>query len=484
MMRSRHGRRLFWTIAGVFLLSVLAGTLLQALLVTMVLRPLESREARVRAEVVSAGIAAEMTAAATPLQGRELDSLLSRHWATLGPRSGWIVFRERDGASITAPPGRGRPPLPTGVSPPGPPGPEPPRDMRFRTETVARRAVVRGADTLGEIAVVRPLRPRRVPDSREWQTTLLVLPVAAIVSLTAGLILVRLLVRRLRGMELLAARVAEGDLSVRIADASGDEIGRLAEKLDLMAERLAEARDRLQANETQRRQLFADITHELATPLTSICGYAETMLDPQISVSNDERARFVRGVLEEAGRLDRLIRDLFELARLEAGATPLDKTRLDLAALCRNTHQRFEPRFHAAGLTLRCTLPPQPAWLDADGHRMEQVLENLLVNALRYVPADCTVEIELDTLPERPGWLRLTVCDDGPGLEATELAHIFERFYRGASARTSAASRAGSGSGLGLAIVREIVERHGGSVQARAHAPHGLAIEVRLPALT
>ena len=104
-------------------------------------------------------------------------------------------------------------------------------------------------------------------------------------------------------------------------------------------------------------------------------------------MSDDERGRYVRGVLEEARRLDRLIRDLFELARLEAGASPLALEPLDWTALCRNTVERFEPRFRDAGLSLRWQEPAAEAWIQADGHRMEQVLENLLVNTLRYVPA-------------------------------------------------------------------------------------------------
>ena len=308
----------------------------------------------------------------------------------------------------------------------------------------------------------------------------LFLPIGALLSLAVGLLIVRLLVHRLRALEGLAARVAEGDLEVRIADKSGDEIGRLAERLDRMTERLADAKTRLEATERQRRQLFADITHELATPLTSVRGYAETLLDPRVSVSPEERTRYVRGVLEESRRLDRMIRDLFDLARLEAGAAPLERERLDWAALCRNTLDRFSPRFREAGLTMEWKSPIDEAWIDADGHRLEEVLENLLGNALRYVPEGGRVELVLGWAERLPAGFRLTVSDDGPGLPPDELPHVFERFYRGAAARTEA--RDNGGSGLGLAIVREIVERHGGSVRAEAHAPHGLTFVVELPA--
>jgi two-component system sensor histidine kinase ResE len=246
-----------------------------------------------------------------------------------------------------------------------------------------------------------------------------------------------------------------------------------------MAESLSEARAKVEESDRQRRQLFADITHELATPLTSIRGYAETLLDPTVSVSGDERGRFVRGVLEEARRLDRLIRDLFDLARLEAGATQLQRERLDWVELCRNTANRFSTRFADAGLRIEWGETIPEAWIVADGHRMEQVLENLLGNALRYVPTGGHVGLSL-TSTNGAGTYRLRVNDDGPGLSDEELSHVFERFYRAPGARGSA-SRDGGGSGLGLAIVREIVERHGGSVRAEASLPHGLAITIELP---
>src|SRR5439155_26674223 len=154
---------------------------------------------------------------------------------------------------------------------------------------------------------------------------------------------------------------------------------RPAGRRDRMAGRLADARRQVEDSDRQRRQLFADITHELATPLTSIRGYAETLVDPAVRVTDGERTRYVGGILEESRRLDRLIRDLFELARLEAGAAPLEKERLDWAALCRNTIERFEPRYTRANLRLTWRGSPGEAWVDADGTRLEQALDNLLV---------------------------------------------------------------------------------------------------------
>ncbi len=286
----------------------------------------------------------------------------------------------------------------------------------------------------------------------------------------------RLLLKRLRALEELATRVSEGDLSARIASPGGDEIGRLGARLNRMTESLAEARKRVEQSDRQRRQLLADISHELATPLTSIRGYADTLSEPSVPVSEEERVSYIRNILEESERMDLLIQDLLELTRLEAGAVTLTTERLDWTALCRNTMNRFEPRFRAAGIQIRWDGPTDETWLHADGRRLEQVLENLLINALRYVPKGGTVTLSVRQAAEAdPSRFQLTVSDDGPGFPAADIPHVFDRFYRADLARTT------GGSGLGLAIVKEIVLRHGGSVRAENQTPSGARIVIELP---
>ena len=487
-MSPPHKRSLFWTIAAIFLLTAIIGTLLQALVASAVLHPLEVREAKARAELAATAVATAIASSPAAPTPAEVDTLLDRHRESVRPA--WILFRATDGTVQSSPPGRflgltfrdsaGPDSSRRLVPAPGPRD----RGDRGRIETLARRDVVRNGRPVGEVLVVRRMRPRGAMGFLEPRESLFLFPVAIAASAFAGLVLMRLLVRRLRAMEVLASRVAEGDLSVRIADRSGDEIGRLAEQLDRMTERLAAARSELHETELQRRQLFADITHELATPLTSIRGYAETLLDPGVPVSPEERTTYVRGLLDESRRMDLLIRDLFELARLEAGATPLHKERLDWAALCRNTIERFQPRFRKAGLTLLWRERGREAWIEADGRRMEQALENLLVNALRYVHAGGQVEVTLEPSEGSGSIHRLIVSDDGPGIPPEELSLVFGRFYRGSVPSSSAGNEEGreGGSGLGLAIVREIVERHGGRATARTSSSGGLAIEIEIPA--
>jgi signal transduction histidine kinase len=488
--RRAGGRGLFWTIAGLFLGAIALGTLLQVVIAIAVLRPLEARESRARAEEVAAALAGQIAALPAPRGAGPVHRLLEAQHANLGRGPALLAYHDAAGWWVTDPPDRerfvddvlaGRRSYrrggadERGGAPPQGPGGDTPTPLR---ETIVRHEVG-GPGGSGEVIVLRP-QWRGMPPMLGSPTAWLFVPIALVLSVLVGLLMVRVLVPRLRAMEALAERVAEGDLSVRLGDASGDEIGRLARGLDRMTDRLAEARARVEEADQQRRQLFADITHELATPLTSIRGYAEIMLDPGIPVSDEERARYVRGVLEESRRLDRLIRDLFELARLEAGAAPLSLERLDWAALCRNTVERFTPRFRDAGLRLGWDEPAAPVWMDADGRRMEQVLENLLSNALRYVPSGGSVRVRLQPAA-RPGRALLAVADDGPGVPPDQLAHVFERFYRADATRPAGTDTIGSG--LGLAIVHEIVARHGGVTRALASAPSGLTIEVEMPVI-
>jgi len=470
------GRSLFWTIATLLLATAVLGTAAQWLVADAVLRPLEARDARSRSELAASRLAAELATPAAPRTAADVESLLAHHRLALGLRPSWIAYRANGGAIVADPPGRGRQiedllaaMAAERTSP------------AVHHEILARRPVLRGTAAVGEVLILRPIRIGGPTGLFDSITPFLFLPIAIIASAVAALVMLRLLVRRLGAMEALAKRVSDGDLTARVSDRSGDEIGRVGARLDLMIDRLAEARARIEANDRQRRQLFADITHELATPLTSIRGNAETLLDPAVPLTPEERERYLRGIREEARRLDRLTRDLFELARLEAGASRLSPEPLDWAALCRNTIERFQPRFREAGLALTWYGPPGEAWVEADGHRLEQVLENLLGNALRYVPAGGTVAVRLASYEDGETRYKLVVEDDGPGIPGTDLPHLFERFYRAPSARAVRMNGLADGSGLGLAIVREIVERHGGAVSASTREPQGLSIVVALP---
>jgi two-component system sensor histidine kinase BaeS len=380
--------------------------------------------------------------------------------------------REFEGGPPGPGPGGRRGPPPGAGPPPGPaefgPG------LRFADlELLQHRPVTHDAAVWGELAVLGPARTSlwSLPESRGL---LLFLPVAVLAAGSAGLIMVRILARRLRALEQVAGRVIAGDLAARVEERSADDVGRLEERFNEMTTKLATARLQLEQTDEQRRRLFGDISHELATPLTSIRGYVETLLDPRIETTAEERATYLADVLDEAKRLDLLITDLLELTRLEADARPIKRVRLDWAALCRNAARRLTPRFDEAKLRLEWNDALPEAWVEADGRRLEQVVDNLLLNALRYVPAGGTVWLALTRAAD--AHYRLTVADDGPGIAAEDLPRVFERFYRAESVRSH------GGTGLGLAIVSEIVRQHGGEARAEQRKPQGAAFVVELPA--
>jgi signal transduction histidine kinase len=495
-------RSLFWTFAGSFLLVLVTATLLQGLVIFAVVEPISSWWAGGRADDTARDAAGALAALDDPTEARIAEAL--RALPVVDRRV--LVFRGKDGRIVSdrplppfsvdsferllageeirleRPPRAGRGPAaggPPGGGPPGGrrsgppfgrPGDRPERDHTMRV--LARHAVDSAAGLRGEVAVLGASPPFRLWPAHTPRPILLFLPIAIVLAAIGGLLLFRVLVRRLRAMETLAARVADGDLDVRVSEAGGDEIARLGGRLNRMTEGLAEARERIAAHEAQRRRLLADVSHELATPLTSIRGYAETLLDPNVPTSSDERTSYVENILDESGRMGWLIRDLFELTRLEADADRLETERLDWSDLCRRTLERFETRARERGIRLEWRGGDEPAVLDGDGRRLEQVLENLIVNALRYVPEGGTVEVAVR--PAGAGY-ELLVSDDGPGIPESDLPHVFDRFYRADPARSV------GGTGLGLAIVKQIVARHGGSVSASNREGGGVEFRIELP---
>jgi len=471
-------RSLFWTFAGAFLVVVVVATVLQVLVVRAFFAPALQRllqgEARTRAAAAAQAIAAggdASEAAVAAVLRAQADT------GSQGARGLFIAFRSADG-NVTM----GRP-VPGMLRRWAASGPDVPgagaeaRGGRRRLVVLARELVQIDAEMVGEVvAIAREPRVPIVPAGTPIPAMLL-MPVALVVAALAGLLMFVLFLRRIRRMETLALRVAQGDLTARVDDRGGDELSRLAAQLDRMTERLAESRAQVEAAERQRRQLLADVSHELATPLTSVRGFAETLLNPDVSLSSEERARYLQHLLEETHRLDLLVTDLFDLARLEAGTAPLETESIDLVALTRATLERRERGFADAGIEALLSEVPDAAWVTADGRRLEQVLDNLLSNAQRYVPAGgrVWVSVAAGTHQSAPVW-SLRVEDDGPGFPAEALPHVFDRFWRADQARAT------SGTGLGLAIVREIVARHGGRVWAEGRQPSGAAVVVELPA--
>ncbi|MCC2963729.1 HAMP domain-containing protein, partial [Massilia sp. IC2-278] len=260
-----------------------------------------------------------------------------------------------------------------------------------------------------------------------------------------------------------AQALAEGRFDTRLAVERSDELGELAHHFNLLAARLDDA-------ERSRRQWVADTSHELRTPLAVLRAQLEAIQDGVRQADPGHIAAMLRQVLA----LNRLIDELYALARADVGALECRQERVDLWALAEEEATGFGSRFAAAGLALDLQPPPSNTLVVADPDRMRQVLRNLLENSLRYTSAGGRVALSAQTTGRR---LVLAVDDSAPGVPDDALARLGERFYRVDASR----SRAGGGAGLGLALCRRLVEAQGGTL-AFAHSPlKGLRVTINLP---
>jgi two-component system OmpR family sensor kinase len=266
-------------------------------------------------------------------------------------------------------------------------------------------------------------------------------------------------------------RLGAGDLDARAPEDGGDEVAHLARSFNRMAEDLAARARALEASDRARRQLLADVSHELMTPLTAMRGYIETLSMSELRLDDTTRERYMRIIDEETRRLERIIGDLLDLARLEGGGTTFRREQVDVGALFARVATRHEREMHARRIELDHDIDGGAEVVDGDPDRLEQALQNLAANALRHTPDGGTVTLRAAPVAEG---VRLTVRDTGPGIPPDHLPLIFGRFYKADVSR-----RAAAGSGLGLSIVKTIVERHGGTITARND--NGAVFEITLP---
>ncbi|WDV52886.1 HAMP domain-containing sensor histidine kinase [Streptomyces coeruleorubidus] len=297
----------------------------------------------------------------------------------------------------------------------------------------------------------------------------------------AGSVLIGVATRPLRRVAATATRVSElplhtgeVNLSERVPDSETDphtEVGQVGAALNRMLDHVHGALHARQQSETRVRQFVADASHELRTPLASIRGYAELTRRGREDVGPDTR-HALRRIESEAGRMTLLVEDLLLLARLDAGR-PLQFEQTDLVPLVVDTVS--DARAAGQDHNWRLDLPDEPALVSADAARLQQVLVNLLGNARNHTPPGTTVTARVQ---RRGTWLCVDVEDNGQGIPAELLPHVFERFARGDSART----RATGSTGLGLAIVQAVATAHGGAVTVDS-VPGRTVFTVHLPAL-
>ena len=308
------------------------------------------------------------------------------------------------------------------------------------------------------------------------------LTLVGIALLGAGAALMALLIfgpshTRLRDLEQAARALGEGRTDVRANDSGGDEVSALAAAFNTMAADLEARAAALADSDRARRQLLADVSHELMTPLSAIRGYVETLGMTELKIDDATRAKYLDIAHQETHKLEAVIGELLDLARLEGGGGTLDREPVLPADLFRRVKDRHRPALLEHRITLTASTAEGTPLIFGDADRLEQALQNVAANALRHTPDGGTIALRAEPAGDR---VRITVADFGPGIPVEHLPHIFDRFYKADAAR--AGTLIPSGSGLGLSIVRAIVHRHGGEVRA-FNAPDGGAVfELLLPA--
>jgi signal transduction histidine kinase len=260
-----------------------------------------------------------------------------------------------------------------------------------------------------------------------------------------------------------ARRLGQGDLSQRVQFQGKGEVGMLAQAFNSMAADLERA-------EQLRRNLVADVAHELRTPLSNIQGYLEAIRDRVVKPN----AATIRSLSEETVLLSRLVNELQELSLAEAGELKLVYQAEDIAKLIKQAVTPWQPKVSAKEISLSLDLPDNLPLVNIDWPRVNQVLHNLLENAVTYTRKGGTINVAAITQGD---WVEVSVSDTGEGIPAEDLPHIFERLYRVDKSR----ARATGGSGLGLTIAKRLVEAHGGKITVQSKLGKGSRFSFTLP---
>lgn len=296
--------------------------------------------------------------------------------------------------------------------------------------------------------------------------------------LIAGLLIFRLLTRRLHRLSMLMDRFHQSDFSALpvYAESSrmlGDEVDRIGVNFEQMAVRIQDQLGQLKTQDSLRRRLVAQVSHDLRTPLTSLQGYLESLSIKGDSLTSEERDEYLGIALRQSRRLSQQLNELFELASLDARETEPHSEPFPLAELIQDVVQKY--RLRAESQNIKMQMPPSGAlpFVHADIGLTERVLENLIENAFTHTPESGVISVLAEPVGD---FISVSVRDNGEGIEAQDLQHIFEPFFQSGNSGQSRQH-----AGLGLAIARRITEMQGGRIFARSEPGEGATITFTLP---
>jgi two-component system OmpR family sensor kinase len=462
-------RSFYWRIGLTFVAFVVVMLITQGLILTYTISSDEAQD-QFRAPVLAAEVAADV---ASVLDGdRRAD--LGAHLRSRYPpeRAGRLVFVAMRGGPLFASTTQDVPESIrlTAMSAFG----ERPLQFSDAVRPITTTPVLVDEQLVGLVLVlVLESRPTGIPHELG---RLLSLP--STLSLMVAAVVVALVVfnparRRLAALEHAAQRLGEGDLTARASQAGGDEIARVAAAFNRMAGELETRDAALRTSDALRRQMMADVSHELKTPLTAMRGYIETLRMPEVALDAERRDRYFETIDRETRRLERIVKDLLDLARYEHGGVVLQRRVFDIGRLFEHVAGRHERDAHTKAVAFRIHVAPSADQVVADPDRIEQAVENLVGNALRHTPSGGTITL---SATHADGVAILSVSDTGGGIAPEHLPHVFERFYKVDAGRAADST----GSGLGLSITKAIVERLGGTIRV-ASGPGRTVFTIELP---
>lgn len=295
---------------------------------------------------------------------------------------------------------------------------------------------------------------------------------------TAGLLIMFFLTRRLRKIGRAMDDFRSSDFSdpVNIKpanDAPVDEIEKMEANFAGMAERIRNQMGSLREADRMRRELFANVSHDLRTPLASLVGYLETLIIKDKNISHEQRRTYLATAHRNTERLSKLILELFELAKLDARELKPEPEAFSPAELVQDVALKFRIRARKKGIKLHAGITPNASFVNADIGMIERVLNNLLDNALRHTPPGGSIRLSVQSNDQN---CRIKVADTGRGISERDLPHVFKRFYR-----STDRAKDDSGCGLGLAIAHRIVELHGGRISIDSKLNSGSVFVLDLP---
>ncbi len=296
---------------------------------------------------------------------------------------------------------------------------------------------------------------------------------ALVLALLLGVLFSRRLVRPLRRITRRVERIGAGDYSARLDENGDDEIARLAHAVNTMAAQVAASVETLRAADKLRRELVANVGHDLRTPLAALQGQTEEAARLLAAGRADEGSRALASARRQVSHLTRMVDDLFELSVLEGGALRLRREPVPLGELLTAAADAHRALFRNSEIHFSAEIPTGLPIVEADGTRLLRLLDNLLTNARQHTPAGGAVAL---AVAAEPGGVAVQVRDTGSGITADALPHLFRRYYRGTDARTR-----GEGTGLGLAIADSIARAHGGKLEVESTSGAGSLFTLHLP---